>query len=109
MYVDASVTAINAFINDKTEGLIIAGVGNGSINKDVLQAVETAVKKGIIVVRASRVASGRVTQFNQVFDDKKLGTIAADSHNPQKARILLMLALTITIDQNIIQGMFLNF
>lgn len=38
-------------------------------------------------------ASGRVTQFNQVFDDKKLGTIAADSHNPQKARILLMLAL----------------
>jgi L-asparaginase len=109
MYVDASVTAINAFINDKTEGLIIAGVGNGSINKDVLQAVETAVKKGIIVVRASRVASGRVTQFNQVFDDKKLGTIAADSHNPQKARILLMLALTITRDQNIIQEMFLNF
>lgn len=60
MYVDASAIAINAFINDKTEGLIIAGV-------------------------------------------------AADSHYPQKARILLMLALTITIDQNIIQGMFLNF
>ena len=65
--------------------------------------------KRIIVVRASRVASGRFTQFNQVFDDKKPGTIAADSHYPQKARILLMLALTITRDQNIIQGMFLNF
>jgi L-asparaginase/Glu-tRNA(Gln) amidotransferase subunit D len=41
MYVDASVTAINAFINDKTEGLIIAGLGNGSINQDVLQGIIT--------------------------------------------------------------------
>ena len=108
IYVDASAIAINAFIDDKTEGLIIAGVGNGSINKDILQGVEIAVKKGIIVVRASRVASGRVTQFNQVFDDKKLGTIAADNLNPQKARILLMLALTVTKDKNVIQKMFLN-
>lgn len=109
LYVDASVVAINAFINNKTDGLIIAGVGNGCINKNVLQAVGTAVKKGIIVVRASRVPSGRVTQFNQVFDDKKLGTIAGDDLNPQKARILLMLALTITKDKNIIQEMFLNY
>ncbi|TAL77464.1 MAG: type II asparaginase [Bacteroidetes bacterium] len=108
-YVDASAIAINAFINDKTEGLIIAGVGNGSINKNILQTVETAVRKGIIVVRASRVVSGRVTQFNQVFDDMKLGTVAADNLNPQKARILLMLALTITKDKNVIQKMFLNY
>ena len=65
MYVDASAIAINAFINDKTEGLIIAGVGNGSINKDVLQAVETAVKKGIIVVRASN--TGNVSEFLMSF------------------------------------------
>ena len=109
LYVDASIVAINAFINDKTGGLIIAGVGNGSINMNILQAVEAAVKKGIFVVRASRVPSGRVTQFNQVFDDEKLGTIAADDLNPQKARILLMLALTITKDKNKIQEMFLNY
>ena len=109
LYVDASIVAINAFIDDKTDGLIIAGVGNGSINKNILQAVETAVKKEIFVVRASRVPSGRVTQFNQVFDDEKLGTIAADDLNPQKARILLMLALTITKDKNKIQEMFLNY
>jgi len=109
LYVDASIVAINAFIDDKTDGLIVAGVGNGSINKNILQAVETAVKKEIFVVRASRVPSGRVTQFNQVFDDQKLGTIAADDHNPQKARILLMLALTITKDKNKIQEMFLNY
>lgn len=109
MYVDASASAVYAFINDRIEGLIIAGSGDGSFNKSILQAVDTAVKKGIIVVRSSRVASGRVTQFNQVFDDKKLGTIASDDLNPQKARILLMLALTITKDKDEIQKMFLEY
>ena len=93
MYVDASATAMNAFINEKVDGIVIAASGNGNFNKSILQAVNTAVSKGIAVVRSSRVASGRVTQFNQVFDDKKLGTIASDALNPQKARILLMLAL----------------
>jgi L-asparaginase len=108
-YVDASAASINAYINDKTDGLIIACVGNGNFTKSILQAVEAAEKKGIVIVRSTRVPSGRVTQFNQVFDDKKLGTIAADDHNPQKARILLMLALTITKDKDKIQEMFLNY
>jgi len=109
LYVDVSDAAINALINDKTEGLVIAGVGNGDMNKNILASVGTAVKKGILVVRGSRVASGRVTQFNQTFDDAKIGTIASDDLNPQKARILLMLALTVTKDRNKIQEMFLNF
>jgi L-asparaginase len=108
MYVDASAWGINAFINDEVDGLIIAATGNGSFNKKILQAVETAVKKGIVVVRSSRVASGRVTQFNQVFDDKKLGTVASDDLNPQKARILLMLALTITKDKTKYRKCFWN-
>ena len=108
MYVDASATAIRALINDEVDGLIIAGSGNGSINKAILQAVETGVKKGIMIVRSSRVASGRVTS-TQVFDDEKLGTIAANNLNPQKARILLMLALTVTKDKNIIREIFLSY
>ena len=89
--------------------MIIAGTGNGSFNKAFIKAVGTAVNNGVIVVRSSRVGSGRVTQFNQVFDDKKLGTIAGDDLNPQKARILLMLALTITRDKDRIQQMFLAY
>jgi L-asparaginase len=109
MYVDASATAINALVNDRIDGLIVAGSGNGTFNKAMLQAVETAVKKEIIVIRSSRVVSGRITQFNDEFDDSKLGTIAADDHNPQKARILLMLALTVTKDKSKIQDMFLAY
>jgi L-asparaginase len=109
MYVDARASAIKAFIKDGVDGLIIAGTGDGSFNKGFLEAIDTAVKKGIAVVRSSRVASGRVTRFNQVFDDEKLGTIASDDLNPQKARILLMLALTVTKDRSKIQEMFLEY
>lgn len=109
MYVDASAAAMNAFINDRVDGIVIAASGDGAFNKNILQGVDSAVRKGIAVVRSTRVPSGRVTQFNQVFNDQKLGTIASDNLNPQKSRILLMLALTITKDRNKIQQMFLDY
>ncbi|MGI8584389.1 MAG: type II asparaginase [Chitinophagaceae bacterium] len=109
-YADASNVAINAFINNNTPGIIIAGFGNGSFNKVLLESVKTAVKKNIMVVRSSRVVSGKVTtQYIGPFEDAKLGTIVSDKLNPQKARILLMLALTITKDKNKIQEMFLTY
>lgn len=109
-YADASNIAINALINNNTPGIIIAGTGNGNFNKAILASVKTAVKKNIKVVRASRVVSGKVTtQYVGAFEDEKLGTIVADKLNPQKARILLMLALTITKDKNKIQEMFLTY
>ena len=109
-YAGASNVAINAFINNNIAGIIIAGTGGGSFDKAILESVKDAVKKGIIVVRSSRVLSGRVnTQYVGVFDDSKLGTIVSDNLNPQKARILLMLALTITSDKNKIQDMFFRY
>ncbi|NBA87715.1 type II asparaginase [Emticicia sp. CRIBPO] len=109
-YADASNVAINAFINADHPGIIIAGTGNGSINKTILESVKTAVKKDIIVVRSSRVVSGQVTtQYVGPFEDAKLGTIVSNKLNPQKARILLMLALTVTKDKSKIQEMFLTY
>ncbi|MBK9271918.1 MAG: asparaginase [Saprospiraceae bacterium] len=109
-YAGASDAAINAFINNKVDGIIIAGTGNGSYDKAIRESVNDAVKKGIIVVRSSRVFSGKVTtQYVGQFDDSKFGTIFSDNLNPQKARILLMLALTITKDKNRIQELFLTY
>lgn len=109
-YADASNIAINAFINANYPGIIIAGTGNGSFDKTILESVKTAVNKNIVVVRSSRVVSGKVTtQYLGPFEDAKLGTIVSDRLNPQKARILLMLALTITKDKNKIQEMFLTY
>ena len=62
------------------------------MNKANVDAAAAAVKKGVIVVRASRVAVGLVGR-NVELDDDKLGFIASDELNPQKSRVLLSLAL----------------
>ena len=49
-------------------------------------------KNGIVCVRASRVTTGRVGR-NVELDDDKLGFVASMGLNPQKARVLLRLAL----------------
>src|SRR6188474_1251192 len=82
--IDASATG--------AKGIVIAGVGNGNMNKASVDAAAAAVKKGVVVVRSSRVATGLIGR-NVELDDDKLGFIASDELNPQKARILLSLAL----------------
>ena len=47
----ASDAAMNAFINNNASGIIIAGTGNGSFDKAILESVKNAVAKGIKVVR----------------------------------------------------------
>ena len=89
------------------QGIVYAGVGNGNIHKDIFPVLEKARKKGIQVVRSSRVHSGPTTLYNEV-DDESYQFIAAQQHNPQKARILLMLALTKTDDWKEIQTYFNN-
>ena len=55
-------------------------------------ALAAQAKKGIVCVRASRVTTGRVGR-NVELDDDKLGFVASLDKNPQKARVLLRLAL----------------
>jgi len=73
-------------------GIVIAGVGNGNMTEAGLKALAAQAKKGIVCVRSTRVATGRVGRNVEV-DDEKLGLIASDDLNPQKARVLLRLAL----------------
>ena len=90
--VDMSPDLIDASVANGAKGIVIAGVGNGNMNKASVDAAAAAVKKGVVVVRASRVPTGVVGR-NVELDDDKLGFIASDELNPQKARILLSLAL----------------
>jgi L-asparaginase len=83
---------IDASVNAGAKGIVIAGVGNGNMNKPSLDEAAKAAKKGVVVVRSSRVATGTVDRNVEVKDDE-LGFVASDELNPQKARILLSLAL----------------
>jgi L-asparaginase len=89
--VDMSPDLIDASANG-ARGIVIAGVGNGNMNKAAIDAAARAVKKGVVVVRSSRVATGNVGRNVEINDDE-MGFIASDELNPQKARILLALAL----------------
>jgi L-asparaginase len=90
--VDMSPDLINAAVASGAKGIVIAGVGNGNMNKGAVDAATSAAKKGVVVVRSSRVPTGFVGR-NVELDDDKLGFVASYELNPQKARVLLSLAL----------------
>jgi len=91
-YADMTADLIDASVANGAKGIVIAGVGNGNMNKASLSAAARAAKKGVVVVRSSRVVTGSVGRNVEVNDDE-MNFVASDELNPQKARILLMLAL----------------
>ncbi len=91
-YLDMAPELIDASAASGAKGIVIAGVGNGNMTKASVDAAARAVKKGVVVVRSSRVATGSVGRNVEINDDE-LGFIASDELNPQKSRILLTLAL----------------
>jgi L-asparaginase len=106
--VDMQPDLIDCSVNNGAKGIVIAGVGNGNMNKASLDAAAAAVKKGVVVVRSSRVATGTVGRNVEVKDDE-LGFIASDELNPQKARILLSLALLKPHTPQQIQELFTTY
>ena len=80
-------------------------VGNGNIHKNIFPVLTDARRKGILVVRSSRVPTGPTTLDAEV-DDAKYQFVASQELNPQKSRVLLMLALTKTTDWKLIQQYF---
>jgi len=105
---DMSPALIDASAGGGAKGIVIAGVGNGNMNKVSVDAAANAVKKGVVVVRSSRVATGTVGR-NVELDDDKLGFIASDELNPQKARVLLSLALLKNREPKELQDMFYKY
>jgi len=99
---------IDASVTNGAKGIVIAGVGNGNMNKSSLEAAANAVKKGVVVVRSSRVATGSVGRNVEVNDDEG-GFVASDELNPQKSRILLSLALLKQRSKADIQNLFTTY
>lgn len=93
MCADASPDLIDLMVGAGAKGIVIAGVGDGNMNAGTLEAAKKATAKGIPVVRATRVPIGAVLINGEVVD-ADYGTVSSDELNPQKARILLMMALS---------------
>jgi L-asparaginase len=108
-YANMNRIPIDAFVAAGDKGIVHAGTGDGSLARPRIEdALKEAHAKGVIVVRASRVGNGIVARNGEA-DDDKLDFVVSDTLNPQKARILLMLALTKTSDTKEIQRMFYTY
>jgi glutamin-(asparagin-)ase len=86
-------------------GLIYAGTGNGNVAGHLINPLRVAARRGVHVVRASRTGSG-VVLHNGAQPDDEFGWLTVDDQAPQKARLLLTLALTQTGDQEALQAVF---
>ncbi len=100
---DSSV--VDYLITSGSKAIIVAGVGDGNVNKSTLESLSKAARSGVVVVRSSRTGSGAVIANSEI-NDMELGFVVADNLSPQKARILTALALTKTSDIKKIQKMF---
>ncbi|AEI39711.1 asparaginase [Paenibacillus mucilaginosus] len=94
---------VDAAVSAGAKGIIHAGTGNGSVHEKTLPGLQDAIKKGVVVVRGTRVPEGIVTR-EKIDDDNTF--VVSDNLSPQKARILLMLALSQTQDIQKIQKDF---
>ena len=77
----------------------------GNFYHTIFDLAVKAREAGIQIVRSSRVPTGATTLDAEV-DDAKYQFVASQTLNPQKARVLLMLALTKTKDWKQIQKYF---
>jgi L-asparaginase len=105
-YAGADGVLVDALTARRPDGMVLVGFGGGSYPAAFLEAGKRAVQAGIPVVLATRSWSGRVVTTPKKDAD---GFIVCDDLMPQKARILLMLALTVTHERQAIQEMFYRF
>ena len=94
-YAGADGAAIRAFIAAGAAGIVSAGFAPGMTTPAETAALKEAVAQGITVLQSTRAGSGNALDGQNL---RALGIIPADNLSPQKARILLALALTVTPD-----------
>lgn len=109
LYIHAHVepVLVEAVLATQPQGVVVAGVGNGNAGKQVWQLLKRAAKEGVAIVRATRTYGGLVLPNIEV-SDNKYGFIAAGGLSPQKARILLQLALSEGLDRAATQDAFIS-
>ena len=105
-YGGADGALVEAAVAAGAQGIVSAGFAPGMPTALQGKALEEAAKAGVVVVQASRAASGRVAPRRRLAEK---GIIAGEDFSPQKARILLMLALSATREPSEIAEIFRTY
>ncbi|SDP39700.1 glutamin-(asparagin-)ase [Ralstonia sp. 25mfcol4.1] len=107
-YGNVNPASIDAAVKNGAKAIVYAATGNGSVGDYMVEPLKAAQAKGVQVVRASRTGSGIVVRNAEQPDDK-YNWIVTDDQLPQKARILMALALTKTNDPKALQQIFWKY
>ncbi len=102
-YAGSNGTAIDAFVASGAKGIVISTMAPGYVTPTEFDRLGAAIKKGITIVHSNRAGTGRVAN---VASRRVPGTVLADNLPPQKARVLLSVALTKTNDPVELQRIF---
>ena len=105
-YVGSDGTAVRAFVAAGAKGIVSAGFAPGFPGTADAALLTQAVRDGIVVVQSTRAGSGRTFRGKRATAS---GFLVADNLNPQKARLLLALALTVTSDPDEITRIFATY
>ena len=105
-YADADGTAVRAFAAAGARGIVSAGLAPGMTPPAEAEALAEAAAAGIAVVQSTRAGSGVVPSTVRLASH---GIVPADNLTPQKARILLALALPVTRDPAALAEIFATY
>ncbi|MDK6679864.1 asparaginase [Aerococcus sp. UMB8608] len=102
-HVGASADILD-FFKDRSDGIVLAGVGTGNISQDWASYIKSHEGQLPPIVRSSRVGNGLTLYEASV--DEGMPFIPSGSLPPSKAKILLSLVLTQTQDPQAIREAF---
>ncbi|HLY57969.1 MAG TPA: asparaginase [Stellaceae bacterium] len=105
-YAGADGAAVRGFVAAGARGIVSAGFAPGSLAPGEAEALVAAAAAGVVVVQSTRAGSGAALDSVQ---SRERGFLTADNLNPQKARLLLALALSATSDPTEIARVFRDY
>jgi L-asparaginase len=105
-YAGSDGAAVRAFVAAGAKGIVSAGFAPGFPGPADAEALADAAEQGVLVVQSTRSGSGRAYPERWRREGRFL---SADNLNPQKARLLLALGLTVTSDPQHIVRMFATY
>ena len=105
-YAGPDGAAIRAFTSVGAKGIVLAAFAPGMVTPGEQEAIKAAVEAGVTVVVSTRAGSGVALDSARL---RPMGVLSADNLNPQKARLLLALALTVTREPDEIRRIFATY
>ncbi len=101
VYADAGPELVEAAVAAGAKGIVVAGFATGSASPAMGIALSAAEEKGVAIIMSHRGGKGRVQTGR--------GFTSADNLTPQKARILLMLALAHKLSPDRLEQLFMTY